>query len=83
VDTLHITQDDHGYWMLCLEREDGAIGLLAHQFPAPDKLIEMANELIAERKVTARVVIDPPRQEAARPSPPVDYRKPAPRKAGE
>jgi hypothetical protein len=82
VDKLHITQDDHGYWMLSLEKEDGAVGLLAHQFPGPEKLIEMANELVDEGKVTARVVIDPPRQGAARPSPSADYKKPAPRKAG-
>jgi hypothetical protein len=82
MDKLHITQDDHGYWMLSLEREDGAVGLLAHQFPTPEKLIEMANELVDEGKVTARVVIDVPRQRAARPAPPADYKKPAPRKAG-
>lgn len=84
MDKLHITQDDYGYWMLSLEREDGTLSLLAHQFAAPEHLIENANELIAEGKVTAVVVIDPPRTQtedqlrAARD----DYKKPAPRKAG-
>ena len=58
MDKLHITQDDYGYWMLSLEREDGTLSLLAHQFAAPGHLIENANELIAEGKVNAVIVID-------------------------
>ncbi len=84
MDKLHITQDDYGYWMLSLEKEDGTLSLLAHQFAAPHHLIENANELINEGKVKAVVVIDPPRPEAravARAAPP-EYKKPAPRKAG-
>ena len=64
MDKLHITQDDNGYWMLSLEKEDGTLTLLAHQFAAPDHLIENANELIAEGKVNAVVVIDPPRPQS-------------------
>jgi hypothetical protein len=84
MDKLHITQDDYGYWMLSLEKEDGALGLLAHQFTSPDKLIEIANELIREGKVNASIVIDPPKTgtRAMVPESPDEYTKPAPRKAG-
>lgn len=84
MDKLHITQDEHGYWMLSLEKEDGTLSLLAHQFVAPDHLIENANEMIAEGRVKAVVVIDPPRTElkAVAAAPPEDYKKPKPRKAG-
>ena len=85
MDTLHITQDEHDYWMLSLEKEDGTLGLLAHQFTTPDKLIEMANELVREGKVKASIVIDPPRAGAhaeARETP-EHYQKPAPRRAGQ
>jgi hypothetical protein len=85
MDKLHITQDDYGYWMLSLEKEDGTLTLVAHQFAAPDHLIENANEMIAEGKVRAVVVIDPPRPSVPAPTTralPADYQKPAPRKAG-
>jgi hypothetical protein len=85
MDKLHITQDDFGFWMLSLEKEDGTLALLAHQFSTPDKAIHIANELISEQKLTATVLIDPPRpkSEAAGNAPvPYDYAKPAPRKAG-
>lgn len=84
MDKLHITQDDYGFWMLSLEKEDGTMGLLAHQFVAPDKLIEMANELVDEGKVTAMLMVDPPRsRRTAEPlAAPDDYKKPEPRKAG-
>jgi hypothetical protein len=84
MDKLHVTQDDYGYWMLSLEREDGTLSLMAHQFAAPEHLIENANELIREGKVTAVIVVDPPRpqpQASAR-GVPEGYKKPAPRKAG-
>jgi hypothetical protein len=84
MDKLHISQDDYGYWMLSLEKEDGRLSLLAYQSPAPDHLIETANDLIAEGKVNAVVVIDPPRPltETFPRAAPEDYKKPAPRKAG-
>jgi hypothetical protein len=83
VDKLHITQDDYGYWMLSLEKEDGTLGLLAHQFQSADKLIETANDLIKEGKVTATLIVDPPRPgAAAAAAAPSDYKRPAPRKAG-
>ena len=84
MDKLHITQDDDGYWMLSLEQEDGKLTLLAHQFPTPDHLIENANELVAEGKVKAVILIDPPRAQsrAVSRSASDDYKKPAPRKAG-
>ena len=62
MDKLHIAQDDDGYWMLSLEREDGQMSVLAHEFATPDHLIENANELVAKGRVNAVVVIDPPRQ---------------------
>lgn len=80
---LHVTQDDYGYWMLSLEQDDGSMTLLAHQFVAPEKLIEIANELIAEKKVSATIVIDPPGARGpALEAAPGDYKKPEPRKAG-
>lgn len=85
MDKLHITQDDHGYWMLSLEKEDGTMALLAHQFPTPDHLIENANEMVAEGHINAVVLVDPPRQEfGAHAEPSTEsYEKPAPTKAGE
>lgn len=84
MDKLHITQDDFGYWMLSLERENGEMSLVAHHFPTPDHLVETANEMIGEGKVRAVTLIDPPR--AAVPamvdSERAPYGKPAPRKAG-
>jgi hypothetical protein len=85
MDKLHVTQDDHGFWMLSLEKDDGTLALLAHQFSTPDKAIHIANELISEQKLTATVLIDPPRRtpEVAGTAPvPDDYAKPAPKKAG-
>jgi len=89
MEKLHITQDDHGYWMLSLEQEDGTLSLLAHQFAAPNHLIENANEMVAEGKVNAVVVVDPPRPQPPQLQPhalsaaaPEAYKKPAPRKAG-
>ena len=82
---LHITQDDHGYWMLSLEKDDGTLSLLAHQFTTPDHLIENANEMVAEGHVDAVVVVDPPRSQPLRASAAAGsqkYERPAPRKAG-
>jgi hypothetical protein len=84
MDKLHITQDEHGYWMLSLEKEDGTLALIAHQFETADKLIEVANEMIREQKVTATIIVDPPRptgRSVAAAAPDV-YAKPAPKKAG-
>jgi hypothetical protein len=92
---LHVTQDDHGFWMLSLEKEDGTLALLAHQFSTPDKAIHIANELIQEKKVTATILIDPPKpgpeaigaeatsaEAMGAPAVPDEYTKPAPKKAG-
>jgi hypothetical protein len=84
MDKLHITQDEHGYWMLSLEKEDGTLALIAHQFETADKLIEVANEMICQQKVKATVIVDPPRptpRSTAAAAPDV-YAKPAPKKAG-
>jgi hypothetical protein len=84
MDKLHITQDDYGYWMLSFEQEDGTMSLVAHQFGGPEHLIEHANELIAEHKLNAVVVIDPPRDRPTAEGRTVleGYKKPAPRRAG-
>jgi len=85
MDRLHITQDEDGYWMLSLEREDGTLSLLAHQFAAPQHLIENAHELVNTGRVRAAIVIDPPRPDSAnRQALAADNSpEPAPRKAGE
>ena len=84
MDTLHITQDDDGFWMLSLEREDGDLSLLAHRFATPDHLIENANELMASGKVKAVILIDPPREDSSlrQAASAEDSADPAPRKAG-
>jgi hypothetical protein len=84
MDKLHITQDDFGYWMLSLEKEDGTLALVAHQFETADKLIHVASEMIDEHKVIATLIVDPPRPapRAAAAAAPEAYVKPAPKKAG-
>jgi hypothetical protein len=84
MDKLHITQDEHGYWMLSLEKEDGTLGLIAHQFETADKLIEVANEMIRKKEVTATLIVDPPLPQgrSAADAAPDVYTKPAPKKAG-
>jgi hypothetical protein len=79
---LHVTQDDHDYWMLSLEQEDGSLTLLAHQFATPDKVLEMALERAA--KLNASILIDPPRPVSTRAASESssDYEKPQPRRAG-
>jgi hypothetical protein len=83
---LHVTQDDDGFWQLTLEKDDGTLKPLAHQFLEPDHLVQTARELVQEgRYPDAVIVVDPPR----RPPPqsvdewPDDYAPPAARKAGE
>lgn len=84
---LHITQDDFGYWMMSLEKDDGELTLLAYQFVTPEHLVENAQEMIAEGKVPdAQMIVDPPRAAAAAAAASAEsageYRRPAPRKAG-
>jgi hypothetical protein len=50
---LHITQDDHGFWMMSLEQSDGSLTLLAHHFVKPDHLVEQAHEMAAELQMEA------------------------------
>jgi len=84
MDKLHVTQDAYGYWMLSLEKEDGTLALVAHQFETAEKVIEIANEMVREQKVNAILIVDPPRStpgsDASEAQ--VDYAKPAPKKAG-
>ena len=42
---LHITQDEHGFWFMSLEEEDGSMKVLAHHFVTPDHLIAEAEEM--------------------------------------
>lgn len=81
---LHIAQDDHGYWMLSAEQDDGTIEVLAHQFSGPEQLVEMAQELISDRQVEATILIAPPRSAGAGAAAVATaaYAKPAPRKVG-
>ena len=67
----------------CLEEIPDLVQV-AHQFAAPGHLIEHANELVADGRVHAAIVIDPPRPqpEAQAVATREGYRKPAPRKAG-
>lgn len=85
---FHITQDETGYFQLTYENDQGELTLVSHQFNTPKQLIEdaiqMANSGDFGRAV---VVIDPIRHEsrsrAAASQASSDYRRPAPRKAGE
>jgi hypothetical protein len=62
---LHIAQDDHDYWMLSHEDDDGTLTLVGHQFQTPAKPLEMAQELIAEGRFSGSIVMAPPREAAA------------------
>jgi hypothetical protein len=85
---LHVTQDDHGYWSLSLERDDGSLKLLEWQAVTADQLIENAYQLVnGGRYPDAVVLVDPPRRRELRilrAESTVDsgYTKPLPRKAG-
>ena len=84
---LHISQDETGYWQLTLEKDDGTLTLLSHQFPTPNHLINDALELVDEGKVpNAAIVIGPPAppavMAAVRADSRRDYVTPAPRKVG-
>jgi len=50
---IHITQDEHGFWLMSLEEPDGTLKLLAHHFTTPDHLIQQAREMAAEVTVQA------------------------------
>lgn len=39
---VHITQDDFGYWMMTLERGDGALTLAAYALEFPDHAVDDA-----------------------------------------
>ncbi len=86
---LHVTQDDHGFWLLSLEKSDGELQLLAHHFEAARHLVENAHELVADGTYPdAIVLVDPPRAAAslgvaaAVEAEPMEYHRPEPRKAG-
>ena len=85
VKKLHVTQDDHGFWELSLEDDDGSLTLLAHQFVDSSHLIQDAHEMVLQGELPdAVVVVDPPRREVQRTVAawPSDYRRPAPKRAG-
>jgi hypothetical protein len=85
---LHITQDEHGFWMLSLEQSNGDVGLLAHQFTQPGHLIQHAMELVfggpadPARFPDAQIIIDAPRgQVSENPEEwPAEYETPVGRK---
>ena len=85
---LHITQDEHGFWMLSLEESNGEVKLLAHQFTSPGHLIQHATEMVfgcperSARFPDAQIIIDAPRGQVSDDPEkwPAEYRKPAPRK---
>jgi len=86
VKKLHVTQDDYGFWELSLEEDDGSLRLLAYQFVEPAHLVQDAHEMIEKGVVPdAVLVVDPPRRQVQRTvqSWPREYRRPAPKKAGE
>ncbi len=70
--------------MMSLERDDGSLQLLAHQFIAPEHLIEDAHDLVKKGTYPgATILVDAPLgiEEAALEAVPVSYRRPEPRKA--
>jgi hypothetical protein len=81
---LHIAQDDHDYWMLSVEQDDGTMEVFAHQFASPDQLVEMAQELIRDRNIKASILIASPRSDAGAEAAvtPSAYTKPSPRRVG-
>jgi hypothetical protein len=82
---LHITQDDHGLWMVSVENEDGLLNLVAYEFATSAKAVEHANDWMKERNAQAMILIDPPRplrSTHAALAVPDDYPKPRPRRAG-
>lgn len=87
VPRLHITQDEHRFWMLTLEETDGKLSLLAHQFSRPTHLIEDAIEMVFGSKAdpsrfpNAQIIIDPPRGSVSERSEswPTDYEPPRPK----
>jgi hypothetical protein len=82
---FHITQDDTHFWQLTLEREDGSLTQISHQFSFPDQLIEDAHELVRSGEFdAAEVLVEPPRPVVAElAAGPREYRRPGPRKVRE
>lgn len=82
---FHVSQDETGFYQLAYENDAGELTLVSHQFATPEQLIEDARELVETGEFgDALVVIGPSRPvpEAA-PGAPAEYRRPAPRRAGE
>jgi hypothetical protein len=58
---LHVTQDDHGFWMISLEHEDGSLTLEVFQAVSRQHAIEDADNLVLEKHYPKAVIcIDPP-----------------------
>lgn len=81
---IHVTQDDHGFWMVSLEDADGALALEAFQVVSRQGASEDADHLVTEGHYPlAMVCIDPPLLAEPSHDPakwPADYAKPRPRK---
>lgn len=85
---FHITQDETGFYQLTFENDQGELTLVCHQFATPDHLIADAQDLVATGDYgDALIVIAPPRRRPSRApaagAGPKEYKRPAPRRAGE
>ena len=50
---LHVTQDDHGFWMVCSESASGTLSLEAYQIVSRAHAIEDADHLVGMVLVAA------------------------------
>ncbi len=83
---FHVSQDETGFYQLTFENDAGELTLVSHQFATPEQLVEDAQELVDTGEFgDALIVIGPSRpvSEEASEAAPVEYRRPAPRRAGE
>jgi hypothetical protein len=82
---FHVTQDETGYYQLTFENDAGELTLVSHQFASPDHLIKDAQDLIATGDYgDALIVVAAPRPAALEAAAAGgEYKRPAPRRAGE
>jgi hypothetical protein len=86
---FHISQDETGYFQLSYENDGGELTLVSDQFESPKQLIDDAVKMAASGEFAGAVVVVAPSPRAggeglaAARAISADYRRPAPRKAGE
>lgn len=82
---FHVVQDETGFYQLTFENDAGELTLVSHQFATPEQLIEDAQELVETGEFGEAVVVIGPSRPAleALSEAPLEYRRPAPRRAGE